>query len=288
MRFSLASVAMILLACVAGCRNRPGNSGTTVVNQVSHDRCEAGPPLRVGRAADYQRAIGDRKWPKWTSDLRVLTLNSRHEWPKIRDYLPTTTVVNDFEMTVDMSHDDAYWYVRMDVTDEQNVMAPPNYPPHSGDCLELFFAGTGVDSSRDMQELINRSQSQRAFFQLQVFYRSGRLRAEVSPYRTDDGLRSLVQDPGFRINASKVRDRWLVEVSIPFKAFDDGVKRDIQKGLTRIGIDYLDYDEMIKGPPQPPSVKNHYGFEPHNVFAVDPEERNVNVPKCMRPLIFEQ
>jgi hypothetical protein len=154
--------------------------------------------------------------------------------------------------------------------------------PQSGDCAELYFAGTNLDSESDIHDLVAQAPPQRrAFLQLQLPVAGLEERDLYLPdWRTDAALIRQALLSGFTVNIWKSEGGWNGEARIPLAAFDKSVHEMIVGGKPlRAAITYLDYDrENTEG----------WIFHPDNVFCPDPDERNVNVPRYMRQIVFER
>lgn len=210
------------------------------------------------------------------------------QWNCIRDACPEPVNNKDFAIVVSMAWRELDWYIAIEVTDDIILSAQSSSShPYSGDCFELFFAGTALDFDEDFHDLVNapRTSNQKAFLQLELAPEARDASLDYfPPYRTDLNLRNaIVINQRFIARTARRRSRWSAEARIPIEDFEDGVYRLIRGGgPLKIGLDYLDYDKRLA---KPDSRVDRFGFRPDNAFLAA-EEDQVNVPSRMRPLTF--
>ena len=285
MKASIAPLAIALVYLV-GCGSRQ-DSPADARGGTPSPSCVVEPAaaievlrLRSPRRVEVDGVLGD-----WTSELKVVEIKAAQHWGTRQDPVPQSTRARGSLMSIFMAHDDDYWYLGVDVTDEKVVAGLPEYP-YSGDCFELFFAGTQVDSGRDIHALIDPGPGRRAFLQLQIPQRPLKALVEhFSTWRTDPALTQRAIQDGVMVSSSTDQHQWRAELRIPFKSFDDEVLDRIGKRQpTKLGFDYLNYNNHIV---RERTADNRWGFDPDEVYA-DAREENVNVPRCMRPLHFQQ
>ena len=244
--------------------------------------------------------VSDHSLSEWNSSFMVMEITSRdrspqsafiNQWKNIRGPAPSQLSAHDIELKVYMARDSSYWYIALDASDDKVLPSPSDDPPdypYSGDCLEIFFAGTELDSSIDISRLKHAerqgSSNQAAFFQLEL--PSSELPDNKNYFavdRTDSGFIDTCVSRGFQVAVWRTKTGWSAEARIPFGAFDDAVRSRINSGKPlKMNIDYLDYDNLLGVHTNAGS----WGFTPDNVYCLDDQERHVNLPKYMRCVVF--
>jgi hypothetical protein len=233
---------------------------------------------------------------EWNESFKVLGFSARdahgHEWRCIRDYCPQRQSLDDLTLTVHMAWDDEAWYIGMMADDDHIVPEDLNSERlYGGDCIELFFAGSELNSDRDFHEHVESPSrpAQAAFFQLELApVAASRTAAAFPSHRTDARFISegLSTPTPLAIQQVIEGKHWSAEARIPLVAFEEAVRVRIRGGsFLRFNLDYLDYDEHTAGPPD---RRNHFRFMPDNVFCLDSDEDHVNIPARMRQLVFRR
>jgi hypothetical protein len=285
---SAPALLMLMFSCAAACAAQRDDSAAAP--EAADRSCQATPGglLRIGALLSTDRPTIDGVLApsEWTDDRLILNSSTVQQWRQIRGAQPHTPGPDDLRISIWMAHDGTFWYIAMKAVDDVFVIGPPQYA-YSGDVFELLFAGTQVDSGLDMNSLKDRLHDQRALLQVQVPpLPVAEVAGVISDWRTDAALNGRLIDEGFEIRSLVHARTWTTEIAIPFTAFDEAARRrmlaDQAADHTKIGLNYLDYD----GPIARRSLEDNWGFKPDNVYALDPTESNVNIPKCMRPIVF--
>ena len=143
-----------------------------------------------------------------------------------------------------------------------------------------------MNSALDMTALINRPPGQRALFQLVIprtppEQRRGAHRGLPNGFGTQDCPHCL-----FRSRNPHLPGRQRLDVGSRNTLQGSGERSAAARGNhnepAKIGIDYLDYDHRAAR-----RIQDNWGFKPDNVYALDSREQNSNVPRCMRPVVFD-
>lgn len=255
------------------------------------DQVRIGDPYRIKRLTRLQKInIGDLALTEWADSFVVMETRSSNasdrQWESIRGRSPERLTQNDIGIGVYMARDNSYWYIALDASDDTVLSSPSPYP-YSGDCFEITFAGKELESPIGMDGHVqNPSHSgQAAFFQLQLPALELGNKADYFPeFRSDATFRADSIRLGFAVSIWPTQFGWRAEARIPFDSFEPQVLSRINAHETlKMNIDYLDYDERLaQRTPQ-----DFWGFKPDNVFCLDIEERQVNVPRHMRSVVFE-
>ncbi len=249
---------------------------------------EPGGVIRIKRLSTSPGPTIDGRHEKneWSGDHIILNSSTAQHWRMIRKDQAQPIVPDDFGISVWMAYSDDHWYVAVKTSDDK-IVDPEGSYPYSGDAFELFFAGAHVNSALDMTALINRPPGQRALLQLVIPRAPLNSVAEhIADYRTDSALKTaLTASSGLEIRISLAANVWTSEVAIPFKALGNEAlqRRGNHNEPAKIGIDYLDYDHRAARR----IAEDNWGFKPDNVYALDSREQNSNVPRCMRPVVFD-
>jgi len=279
---SLASVCLALLALCAL---------PTVSGQTQGRPCveETSPTFKVKRLAQAgQIRIGDRSLADWNVSLPTMEISvpdmTSPQWQRIRDAVPRPL----FAIKVYMTWDDRYYYIAGDVLDNAVRAVPATSPyPYSGDCIEVYFAAKQMNSRLDIHDLVEGgTRGQAAFFQLEVPpVTLHDPRVHFADWRTDRAFVDQAMRLGFAASSWVEGSRWRAELRIPLEAFESQVVKAIQNGeRLKVGLDYLDYSGRLAER----NEKDNWGFRPDRVFCLDPDERYVKVPACMRSIVFEK
>jgi hypothetical protein len=234
--------------------------------------------------------MSDRSLSEWAEEFKVLEIPQDRarvlRWSSIRAVDPAPVAAGHFGIKVFMAWDDQYWYVAAKVIDDtvRPVLSSSLFP-YNGDCAELYFAGTDVDSEQDIHELVLAGpETRKAHFQLGIPPTSlDTPDTYLSDWRTDPAFKQQALGAGFAVRAWKSRQGWSAKLRIPLDAFEASVRDKITRGEPlRAALTYLDYNtEIASGP-------GADGFRPDNVFCLDSEEREVNVPRYMRRISFRR
>lgn len=255
------------------------------------NQMRTGDTYRIKRLTHSQTInVGDLALTEWGDSFVVMEIKSSNaserQWESIRGRPPTPVAQNDIEITVYMARDNSYWYIALDASDDKVLPSPSPYP-YSGDCLEVFFAGKELESPVGMDGYVQHPShsAQAAFFELQLPAAELKNKADYFPeFRSDSTFRTDSMRPGFAVSIWSTQFGWRAEARIPFDSFEPPVLSRINSHeIVKMNIDYLDYDERLAQR----NAQDVWGFKPDNVFCLDTEERRVNVPKYMRPVVFE-
>jgi len=290
--------AVLLVAIVAwstGCAREHGTDQPkdTVAAVEDAPGAPAGqaPAYIVKRISDMKQVVGGNSMPTdLGKEFKVMEIPvnraSLFRWKKIRNYEAKPLSASHFGLKVYMAWDDRYWYLQFRVVDDAiRSVSPASLAPYNGDCAELYFAGANTDAEQDIHDLVlGGPPEQRAFFQLQIPPESLESSdAYFADWRTDPEIKKRVLKDGFEVSVWTKDLGWNADVRIPLDAFAPAVRDKIASGEPlRAALTYLDYNDQL-------AFGSHKrGFHPDNVFCLDAEERNVNVPGYMRPIVFRR
>ena len=237
--------------------------------------------------------VSDHSLTEWDSTFLVLGITSltasKSQWTSIRERTPDALMASDIDLKIYMAIDSSYWYIAVAGSDDRVLHSPPPYN-YSGDCLEVFFAGKDLGSPNGMDALVQHPTKgsltpQAAFFQLVLSAAPLQNKEDYfAKFRTDLAFRDDAIRSGFIANVWPTNSGWNAEVRIPLASFEPQVRNEINvHRRLKMNIDYLDYDIRLAER----TLKDNWGFYPDNVFCLDAEERQVNVPKFMREVVFE-
>jgi len=291
----LISIFSLSMAC---CRN-PSPNGNE--KECKPSDCERKvEPFLVKRFRSPETIdLTDKSLSEWDDYYLVMEVFVKHnlatdksgrksEWADIRGHQPKALEEGDIHLKVYMAYSGSYWYMAVDALDDEIKSVPPSSErPFSGDCVEIFFAGRELDSIQPISSHVARSKdvTRKAFFQLMIPAQPLDSDAYYfSKERTDRGFKESATSSDNIFSIWSEGPRWKAEVKMSLDSFDGYVRPLINGGSPlKMGIDYLDYDlRLAKFTPE-----DDWGFRPDNVYCLDEKECQVNIPKCMRPVIFE-